>query len=1391
MIFQVRYGLYSIAWALVWLLMSSTGWAQTSPSSASVIQQTEQQNKIKIVGSLCTPTSAPPISGSGSANANCGSDPVNFYDVDPAADKAKTVWVIDGGAPQTGMVASTSFTSPGVKTISITRTISTTAASTSVVSSTALPPTTFTVSVGTPPPSFQQWRSDTTICKGTELKIDPYPGGAPPGVTYLWFPTGETTPTLSTTASGCYSVEVTNAEGCSYQDRIQVSLCPEESGSPGSKWYFGTNAGLDFQGDSPQPLTDGKLQTIEGSSSITDTKGNVLFYSDGITVYDKDGKPMQLFDPISGTLTSSSAVLGGNQRSTQSAIIVPKPVCRGCDYLYHVYTTAEINGSRQITYSIVDMRRNNGNGAVIEQNLPVVTSSTSSSSTERSAAVRNDKDTTYWVLTHDYGTNRFRVSHLTPSTTIEQKTFDLGTPHDSPARGEGQIKFGPAPTPPVTTTGTSGTVTSGTIVSGTATQGNSNTAVRPVAVIIPGDSSSTDPERRKSYVEIFSFNVETGDLTGPGKRIDLGPAPPTAYGVEFSPDGSKIYVSLLGGVSSVSGVQTQTGASLILQYDITADDPSSTSAVIDSSTTRQYGSLQIGPDGKIYVAVQDQPALGVIDNANGSGSLTTNPFEKPPVFNVAGQDLGGKISQLGLPNQVANFSQPSSSAGISASNVCQGEPVSFQITPFCPKLKEMYNLTVRNSSGAVVAQVLSFTQTTQTLQLSQPDTYSATLDVQVITSTGATCTTASAATSLTVIEQPKPFSVGPDINVCTDKPVSVSIAAVAEEYAWVLGRRVVSRSRVLITTVPGTYTAFIGNGGECFESDVVVINIRIPPRLNLGPDLPLCEKTTRTLAVPAVQGYQQYQWSNGGTTREINVTQPGTYSVTGSFTTLDNVVCEATDEIKVIQVKNPVLAAALTNPAGCTTIDGAILITPGPTSIVSGTASSANSFTYSWTTVSGTPISTTGNSVSALTQGTYRVQVTDENACVTDTSYALKSRAVPLQLTAQPGVQQCAQPNSGSATLGVTGGTPVQYVWRNNFGAIVSTGPSLTGVSAGVYSVSVADNIGCVASLSAVTVALDTRSTLSLGPNRSKCIGDTVILTPQDGGAVASFGYQWSNGVTTRTNTINTAGTYSLTATNALNGCIGSGSIEVQFVQKPVVSAGDDLSLCLGAPQSLTSLQLTGNSPAGGTWTGPNVDTSGRFTPPPSAIGQVLTLTYSVTVNGCANSDPRQIALKQTPQVNAGPDAEFCEGTTQTLQASGSPGGVFRWNDGTQGSQLRPQQTGRYIVTVNVAGCEQTDAVDVTVKPAPQFALTREAAICIGDNEQTQLRVVPQGTGQTVVWTTSNTSSTTLLVSQAGTYSVVVTGSNGCSRGDFARVVDLCEPRLFAPNAFSPNGDGV
>ena len=79
-------------------------------------------------------------------------------------------------------------------------------------------------------------------------------------------------------------------------------------------WYFGENAGLDFNSGSPIPLTNGQLNTFEGCSSFSDSSGNLLFYSDGTTVWTKDH-----------TIMLGGTGLKGDPSSTQSAMIIPKP----------------------------------------------------------------------------------------------------------------------------------------------------------------------------------------------------------------------------------------------------------------------------------------------------------------------------------------------------------------------------------------------------------------------------------------------------------------------------------------------------------------------------------------------------------------------------------------------------------------------------------------------------------------------------------------------------------------------------------------------------------------------------------------------------------------------------------------------------------------------------------------------------------------------------------------------------------------------------------------------------------------------------------------------------------------------------------------------------------
>ncbi|HOB27707.1 MAG TPA: hypothetical protein PKJ07_06165, partial [Bacteroidales bacterium] len=86
------------------------------------------------------------------------------------------------------------------------------------------------------------------------------------------------------------------------------------SQNEGNNWYFGENAGLSFNTAPPTPLTNGQLDTYEGCATVSDKNGNLLFYTDGMTVYDKMHNIMP-----------NGSNLFGHSSSTQSAIIVPKP----------------------------------------------------------------------------------------------------------------------------------------------------------------------------------------------------------------------------------------------------------------------------------------------------------------------------------------------------------------------------------------------------------------------------------------------------------------------------------------------------------------------------------------------------------------------------------------------------------------------------------------------------------------------------------------------------------------------------------------------------------------------------------------------------------------------------------------------------------------------------------------------------------------------------------------------------------------------------------------------------------------------------------------------------------------------------------------------------------
>lgn len=163
-------------------------------------------------------------------------------------------------------------------------------------------------------------------------------------------------------------------------------------------WYFGTKAGLDFSTAPPTVLTTGSVSTGEGSAVMSDSNGSLLFYTDGVTVYNQNHAVM-----------ANGTGLMGDFSTTQSAIIVRQPLSPNLYYLFTLDDSGS-QGYNGLYYSIVDMSLAAGMGSVTVKNSPL-----QSSSTEKMAAVKHCNGTDVWVITHDLTTNTFRTYLLTSS----------------------------------------------------------------------------------------------------------------------------------------------------------------------------------------------------------------------------------------------------------------------------------------------------------------------------------------------------------------------------------------------------------------------------------------------------------------------------------------------------------------------------------------------------------------------------------------------------------------------------------------------------------------------------------------------------------------------------------------------------------------------------------------------------------------------------------------------------------------------------------------------------------------------------------------------------------------------------------------------------------------
>lgn len=248
-------------------------------------------------------------------------------------------------------------------------------------------------------------------------------------------------------------------------------------------WYFGSNAGLDFRQTPPKPLLDGKMSNTEGGTSICDAQGDLLFYTDGINVWNKQHN-----------LMDGGVNLAGNPSATQSGVIVrmPKSLTK-----YYVFTVDAQAGPNGLCYSIVDISKgSNGLGEVIEKNTPIL-----KPTTEKVTAVAHANGKDVWILTHAWQSDAFHAYLLT------EKGLD-----------------------------TNAVIT----LIGAKHEGDNNNTIGCMKVSPDGKKLALAIKTIGS-VELFDFSTTTGKVSNP-LLFEFGNDALT-YGIEFSSDNSKLYIT--------------------------------------------------------------------------------------------------------------------------------------------------------------------------------------------------------------------------------------------------------------------------------------------------------------------------------------------------------------------------------------------------------------------------------------------------------------------------------------------------------------------------------------------------------------------------------------------------------------------------------------------------------------------------------------------------------------------------------------------------------------------------------------------------------------------------------------------------------------------------------
>ena len=446
-----------------------------------------------------------------------------------------------------------------------------------------------------------------------------------------------------------------------------------------------------------------------------------------------------------------------------------------------------------------------------------------------------------------------------------------------------------------------------------------------------------------------------------------------------------------------------------------------------------------------------------------------------------------------------------------------------------------------------------------------------------------------------------------------------------------------------------------------------------------------------------------FNWSNTATTEDITGLNGGGYSLTVT----DANGCTVTDTTYI--VNEPAVLALLLDSivnVSCNAFgDGAVFVSD---------SGGTTAYTYLWSNAA------TTQDITGLSGSSYTLTLTDANACTVTSGPHIVNEPAGMTITLDTIIHvSCNAADDGQIRITASGGAPnYSFLWSN-----AATADDISGLQAGLYTVTVTDDNGCTVSAGPYIVEEDSAIVVNLDSViNATCNGlsDGELMVDVVGG-LAPYSFVWSNGATTQDITGLAANTYSLTVTDSASCQLTAGTFTV--TEPPVLTVIVDSVIsvsCNGGTDGSAFISVNGGtSPFTYLWS------NAASTEDISALSQGVYFLTVTDSNSCVINGNVTVTEPSVLSVIGSGNPVSCDGSSDGIARVFASGGdstySYLW-DVPAGSQTTDFAVGllpgNYCVTVT-DGNSCSDSLCVTVLPTTHtFAASGDTTICEGDSTQ-------------------------------------------------------------------------